>query len=274
MASLLYENKTIFFIILTGILLLELEIFALAVMKSGDRTYLKVRDARGRVILKSEGEQLLAAERRYLLETFGSLNGMDIRLVTEKTPFPFRAWFAAAAGLPVGVMLVFAFLVRAYGALTDRASPARKARAEPVDVPEAGPLSRFERTMAMLGRLNIFAVGTIALIVILAYWIVPNAMMAAGRMTIRLVQEYRWFFLGAGGILLAVFCWIIYLRYLLARKDMESRCEMERLRLELAYRHGDPQRLLTAGIATGVDDETMLPDTPRTLEKRPPGQTG
>jgi hypothetical protein len=50
--------------------------------------------------------------------------------------------------------------------------------------------------------------------------------------------RYKWFFIAAAAVCLGLLIWVIYLRYLLARKSIESRAEVEKHRLELAYKHG------------------------------------
>ena len=47
MASLFRENKTLFILIAVGIFLIELEIFAVAAIHSGRKSWLEIKDQRG-----------------------------------------------------------------------------------------------------------------------------------------------------------------------------------------------------------------------------------
>jgi hypothetical protein len=73
---------------------------------------------------------------------------------------------------------------------------------------------------------------------IFAYWVVPNVIVYVGRVSIDTLIRYKWFFLSAAAVFLGLLIWVIYLRYLLARKSLESQTELEKHRLELAYQHG------------------------------------
>ena len=56
--SFMRENKTIFVIISVVLFLLELEIFALAAMKSGRKSWLQVMDDKGNVIYETDEKNL------------------------------------------------------------------------------------------------------------------------------------------------------------------------------------------------------------------------
>ncbi|MEE4113637.1 MAG: hypothetical protein V2I40_12535, partial [Desulfobacteraceae bacterium] len=115
--NLIQGNKTLFIIIIVGLFLLELEIFALAAMKSGRQSWLQVIDANGNVIHETSGKHLSEFNKYYFEKTFGPLENYQVRLETREHPFPFRAWFVAAIGIPVGAMLLFGFVVKAYVAI-------------------------------------------------------------------------------------------------------------------------------------------------------------
>ena len=87
---------------------------------------------------------------------------------------------------------------------------------------------------------------------ILAYWVVPNVIVAVGRLSIETIVRYKWFFLGAAVISLGLLVWVIYLRYLLARKSIESQTELEKHRLELEYRLGEGLQRLTEADRAGL----------------------
>jgi hypothetical protein len=183
-------------------------------------------------------------------------------------PFPLRAWFVAAFGLPVGGILLFAFVVRAYLAIfhpDQMAAPA----AGPSD-PDGG--SRFEHFLLRVSRYNVFIIGFLVLLGIFAYWVVPNVIGTVGRVGIETLTRYKWFFLAAAGIALGLVIWVIYLRYLLARKSIESRTELEKHRIELAYQHGEtvPAQLAHANAPERITWEgEFIPEPPSPTDAGP-----
>lgn len=239
--TIIRENRTLFIVIAVGLFLIELEIFILAAMKSGNKSVIQVTNTAGDVIYEADGNNLSQFDRYYFEQNFGPLDHYHLRLDSRREPFPFRAWFVAAFGLPVGGVLLFAFVVRVY--LTTF-YPDQVAGTPAEDGPEDG--SRLERLLLRVSRYNIFIIGFLLLMGILAYWVVPNLIVTFGRLGIETLVRYKWVFLGAAAVSLGLLIWVIYLRYLLARKTIESRTELEKHRLELEYRRGTAgqQRLL------------------------------
>jgi len=231
--AIIREHRTLFVVLAVGLFLIELEIFILAAMKSGRKSVIQVKNSVGDVIYESDGNNLSQFDRYYFEQNFGALENYQLGLVVREVPFPFRAWFVAAFGLPVGGVLLFAFVVRAYLALF---YPDQLAAASGVADPEDG--SRLERFLLRVSRYNVFIIGVLVLMGILAYWVVPNVIVYVGRVSVDTLIRYKWFFMTAGAASLGLLIWVIYLRYLLARKSIESRTELEKHRLELAYKHG------------------------------------
>jgi hypothetical protein len=241
-SNLIQENKTLFIIIIVGLFLLELEIFALAAMKSGRKSWLQVIDANGNVIHETSGKNLSEFNKFYFEKTFGPFENYDVRLQTRNHPFPFRAWFVAAIGIPVGAMLLFGFVVKAYVAIfhgselsADESRPACEPRM----------VNRLESILYRISRMNIFIIGFLIFVGVISYWIIPNMITYLGRTGIDVVIRFKWVFIGLGAVVVGIGLWIVYLRYLLAKKSIESQTEIEKHRLSLEYhnRHGLPLQL-------------------------------
>jgi hypothetical protein len=234
--AIIRENRTLLIVIAVGLFLIELEIFVIAAMKSGNKSVIQVKNVAGDVIYESDGNNLSQFDKYYFEQNFGPLDQYRLNLVSRQTPFPFRAWFVAAFGLPVGGILLFAFVVRAYLTIF---YPDQLSAASTAINPDDG--SRLERFLLRVSRYNIFIIGFLLLMGIFAYWVVPNVIVYVGQVSIETLVRYKWFFMVAAGVFIALLIWVIYLRYLLARKSIESRTELEKHRLELAYQHGvDP----------------------------------
>lgn len=231
--AILRENRTLLIVIAVGLFLIELEIFVIAAMKSGNTSVIQVKDAAGELIYESDGNNLSQFDKYYFEQNFGALEQYRLNLDTRQTPFPFRAWFVAAFGLPVGGMLLFAFVVRVY--LTIFYPEQLSAASTAAGLNEG---SRLERFLLRVSRYNIFIIGFLMLIGIFAYWVVPNMIVYVGRVSIDTLVRYKWFFIATAVVFLSLLAWVIYLRYLLARKSIESQTELEKHRLELEYQHG------------------------------------
>ncbi len=242
MSSLFRENKTLFIIIAIGIFLLELEIFAIAALKSGRKSWLEIRNTQGNVIHMTEGNNLSSFNKYYFEKTFGPLDQYQVNLISREEPFPFRAWFSAAIGIPVGAVLLFAFISRAVSTLF---YGQRLSSPQTGDQP-AEYETRLEKILGAVGRLNIFAIGFLILVGVLSYWIVPNFIVYLGSLGIETVIRFKWFFIVLALVFAGIILWIIYLRYLLARRTIDSRMELEkfRLQLEASGTNTEPVRLI------------------------------
>jgi hypothetical protein len=223
-------HKTLMVLVTVGLLLVEIEIFALAAMKSGRQSRLEVYNPQGHLIYETDGSNLSQFNRTYFEKTFGPLDRYEVRLTRQDRPFPFRAWFVAAVGVPVGTVLLFAFIMRAFQGLFQT----RRGR-EPTGEPRADAMddNRLVRLFGQFSRLNVFALGALVLTAVLAYWIVPNLVVYLGQVGLETLLRFKWFFIILGLMGFGLVVWIIYLRYRLACKSIESREQMEKYRLQL-----------------------------------------
>lgn len=236
------ENRTLFIIISVVLFLVELEIFAIAAMKSGRKSWLRVMDANGNVIHETDGKNLSEFNKYYFEKTFGPFEQYRVKLITKDIPFPFRAWFASAIGIPVAGFLLFAFFVRAYQSLFLK----EEKNIDETDSTKREYEYRFEKIIAAISRFNIFIIGFLIFLAVFLYWVIPNLIVYAGRTGAETIMRYRWFFLAVGIVFLGLFIWIIYLRYLLAKKTIDRQAEIDKYRLQLKYdKIEDPPAQLT-----------------------------
>jgi hypothetical protein len=228
------ENKTLLIAIAVGLFLLELEIFAVAAMKSGRDAWLQVLDDRGNVIHETDGGNLSSFDKYYFEKTFGPFDQYEVKLVSRDKPFPFRAWVAAAVGVPIGVVLLFGFFVKAYRTLFPDTGPVGASGGND----RAETESRLDKAVAQVSRLNIFVIGFVVLCVVVGYWVVPNVLAYLGQAGLETLTAYKWVFLPLGAVFAGVVIWIIYLRYLLAKKAIDSQTELSKYRLRLEMEGG------------------------------------
>lgn len=253
-----------FVLVAIGLFLIELEIFAMAALKSGRETTLTILDHQNHVVYATKGNHLDSQAKADFEATFGLLANYRVNLVTTDRPFPFRAWFAAAAGLPVGAVLLFGFFVRTYEALFIRP---RKVSAD-VAQDSDGPAGRLDRFLARLSRLNIFIIGVVVFLAAIGLWAVPHLLGEFSRSSMALISRYKWVAIVLAAIFMALVMWVIYLRYLLARKVIESQADVEkfRLQLEMPGSTQDPLRL-QAPHAFQLGDPRQIIDAPKQQAK-------
>jgi hypothetical protein len=218
-------------IIAVVIFLLELEIFALAAMKSGRKSWLQVIDAQGSVIHETDGKNLSEFNRYYFEKTFGPFEQYQVKLITKEIPFPFRAWFVAAVGIPIGAILLFGFTVRAYQSLFCGEEEKKSAS----DLYKTEYKYRFEKIIAAVGRFNIFTIGFLIFLAVFLYWVVPNLIVYIGKVGVETLTRYKWIFLSVGIVVFGLIIWTIYLRYLLAKKTIDNQVEIDKYRLQLEF---------------------------------------
>ncbi|MCF8069093.1 MAG: hypothetical protein K9L30_10950 [Desulfobacterales bacterium] len=240
--NIINEHKTLFMVLLIGLFLLEMEIFLVAATKAGHKSWLQVTDAKGNVIYKTVRDDIITLNHDKFEKTFGPLKNYHVKQVTEKVPFPFRAWFVAAIGLPVGGMLLLGFVIRSFSAIFTGDRRLKTTRESESLIHNAG--SRFEMFVNKISRLNIFVIGFLIFAGIISYWIIPNFFVSAGKIGLETITRYKWFFLSVTAIGIAVFCWIIYLRFLLAKKQIDSQTEIEKVRLQMRYEPKGPRKIL------------------------------
>jgi hypothetical protein len=110
---LIQKNKRLFIIIGICLFLLEMEIFAVAILKSGNQSKIVVINDQNNVIYEADGSNLTDFNKYYFEKNFGPLDKYELKLRSNHVPFPFRAWFTAAFGIPVGIVLLVAFVFKA-----------------------------------------------------------------------------------------------------------------------------------------------------------------
>lgn len=236
----IFQNKAVMIVIGVLLVLLELQIFFVFAAKSGAKHTLQVLNDSGTVIYETDGEHLTKFKKYYFESTFGPFENYEKKLVTQTVPFPFRAWFATAIGIPLGFTLLFAFIISAFSTLVGKKQEAHKEDENEDDAPK-GKVDQF---LSQINRMNIFILGAGIFLVVLAFWVLPNIVSVIGKTGLEIIDRYRWFFAVAGIAILLIFAWFLYLRYLLAKKALEAETHIREHQLSLSRLPGpDPSML-------------------------------
>ncbi|MCJ8500385.1 hypothetical protein [Desulfatitalea alkaliphila] len=252
------EHKIVFTAVIIGLLLFELQIFAFAAMKSGGQVRIQVMDQQNQVVYETVYADFDDHEKIRFENNFGPLTDFTVRQVRVQRPFPFRAWFAAAIGLPIGAMLLFAFFVRAYEALFFKDDGSGLEAADDRE----GATDRIGLMVSRISRLNIFVLGSFVLLLVIGMYAVPYFVADLGRHGASVVSEYRWVFIAIFAVILGLVIWFIFLRYRLAQRTIDAQMEVEKYRLQLECRFRQGSRI------AGPDQQLRLPD--RSTSEEPP----
>jgi hypothetical protein len=227
-----FEGKSNQKIILTAsvliVLALEILIYLAAASQSGQQSRVVITDGNGVKKYEAPGTALTSYEKLNFENNFGPLKDYRIQIHTEHLPFPFRAWSSAAVGIPIGLILIVAFVVRCYLALVyGEAQPGKGDGTGDMEI------GRFGVMASLFQRVSVFQFGFLVLIGVLLFWIVPNFLGDFARVSISAIREFKWFFAGAALFLAGLILWVIHLRYKLSREMLKNQGELDKYRLQI-----------------------------------------
>lgn len=222
------HQKLVLIISVLVFLLLELLIYLAAASQSGQKARVIISNGNGAKVYETPGPVLTSYEKLVFENNFGPLANYQLRVETESLPFPFRAWLSSAVGIPVGLILLVAFIVRAYLSLLygDKRDQPREAERAEAPHGNLGSVFHFFR------NISIFHVGFLTILAVLILWMVPNLVQDFARLSLTAVREFQWFFVGVIGFLALLVIWIIYLRYKLSKQMLENQFNLEKFRVE------------------------------------------
>ncbi|MFH1152300.1 MAG: hypothetical protein V1793_00670 [Pseudomonadota bacterium] len=237
--EILREHKTLLVIIIIGFFLIEVEIFALAAMKSGRQTWMQVLDDSGKVIYEVKGSTMTNFNRYYFENTFGPFEKYKVKLDTKEVEFPFRAWFTAAVGIPVGLVLLLGFILKAVMVFLLGNPGAGESDMSQKSDPEPVPGTPVESLIRRISRFNIFILGFLVFAAVFLYWALPNILTFLARAGIETIIQFKWVFITGFSAAFILFAWFMHMKYQLAKKSMDVQVEIRKYELQLEYiRHG------------------------------------
>jgi hypothetical protein len=222
------NQKVILTISVLIVLVLEVLIYLAAASQSGQKSKVLVLDENGSQVYESPGTALTSYEKMAFENTFGPLKNYRIQVHTENLAFPFRAWSSAAVGIPIGLILLVAFLVRCYLSLVY--GDDEEAKKQEIFSTDNG---RFGSVLSLFRGISIFHVGFIVVIAVLLFWIVPNFLGDIVRVTMTAFREFKYFFVAAAAFFAAVIVWVIYLRYRISQQVLRNQADLEKYRMKI-----------------------------------------
>jgi hypothetical protein len=232
----LQEHRVLLVIVIVAFFVVELEVFVLATMRSGHQSYMQVIDANNEVVYEVKGATMTNFNKYYFENTFGPFENYRVKLVSKDIPFPFRAWFSAAVGIPVGMILLLGFILKAVMAFLGGDDPPV---GSPEDKDHPKGANRVEALFFRISRFNIFVIGFLVFAAVFLYWIIPNLITFLARTGIETIVDFKWFFVAAASAVFVLFAWFMYMKYRLAHKSMEVQIELRKYELELEYKRAE-----------------------------------
>jgi hypothetical protein len=223
-------------------------------MKSGDHSKIQILDNNGEVIYESDENKLYQFDRYYFEKNFGPLDNFRKRHLKIENPFPFRGWLISAIGIPIGFMLILGFVVKAWAVFFKGEKPVYDNSANPGHSDQKKPVSGIERMIHLVSGMNIFVIGFFVIAMLFLYWVIPDMVMFISRLGLETIVRFKWFFIGCFVVIAVLFAWYIYLKYLLAKRAIESRAEIEKMKLQIIHDTGSEeiaQKLLSSSSNDG-----------------------
>ncbi|MBF0572837.1 MAG: hypothetical protein HQK69_03650 [Desulfamplus sp.] len=293
-SDLVKDHKILLIIIIVGFFLIEIEIFAVAVMKSGRQSWMNItRKESDEIIYQVKGSTLTNFNKYYFENTFGPIDNYNIKIVSQDVPFPFRGWFAAAIGIPVGLILLLAFVLKAvmvmiYGSkrgenyseaqnevyndgdqvnkaaedgINDQNSNQDDRKSNQADMKshiKFGTAEGVGSIMDQISRLNIFIIGFFVISGLMLYLVIPDMLSFLAKAGIETLLNFKWFFIALFAGCFFLFAWFMYMKYQLAKKSMDSQTEIRKYEIKMEYAKFNAQAALEYRRATGQDAPQAL----------------
>ncbi|CCK81479.1 MULTISPECIES: hypothetical protein [Desulfobacula] len=242
----LQQHTVLLVAVVVAFFVLEFGIFVSASMRSGNQSYMQVLNDSNDVVYQVNGSTMTKFDKYYFQNIFGPLENYRVRLVTKDIPFPFRAWFSAAVGIPVGLVLLIGFVLKAVMTFL-QGSEESKEDSGKIPADKANKVDTF---FFRISRFNIFIIGFLIFAGVFLYWVIPNLLTFLARTGMDIIVDFKWFFVALGAAMFFLFAWFMYMKYKLAQKSMEVQTEIRKYELQLEYK-----RAAGTVNALGYDDQ-------------------
>ena len=236
------------FYIISIFALIEIGILAVCMWLGANQEWVTIYNPEKEIIYEGVYNQIRTTEFKsiYGIENYRE-EGYEIIRKTIEKPFPTRTWIALSVCVPLVPIFFIVFLIRAFedvfgtkkskeedGAMEEEHSDENKIFEE----------SRFEKLFSSIGRLSIYSLGAIVMLAAFFFWMVPDLLIAVGRISVHTILQLKWIILAiilVGGI-------ILILRTIFAyntRKEIiRQQAEIQKYRDQLAMSSSLERKLL------------------------------
>lgn len=213
------------------LLVLEVFIFTMLVVSSGEQSRIQVRDRAGKLIYDVPGTTLSHINFSYFERKYGDLANYDVQVKTVDKPFPVRAWVSASVGIPLALMLLISYLVKIYLTLLQGEQPQNEGNM-PALYEQRHP---FIAWSLFVSSSSVFLTGAVIAGLALMFWMVPNFLGELVGFGAAAVRDGSPFIAGATVFVACFVLWVVYLRYRLSRRMMDYQYRLEKQRLDQQF---------------------------------------
>ncbi len=237
------------FYIISIFALIELTILIICLWLSGNQEWVTIYNPEKKIVYEGVYNQIRTTDfkRTYGIQNYKE-EGYEIIRKTIDKPFPTRTWIALSICVPLGPIFFIVFWVRAFEDIFGT----KKSKAEKIGTKEGEHSkenkifeeTRFEKVFSTLGRLNIYALGGMVMLAAFFFWMVPDLVIAVGRISVHTILQLKWIVLAVvmlGGI-------ILILRTIFAYKTrkeiIRQQTEIQKYRDQLAMNSRLERKLL------------------------------
>lgn len=252
------------FYMISIFVLIELGILIVCLYLGADQERVTIYNPEKEIIYEGAYNQIRTTDFKNI---YGIKNykqeGYEIIRKTIDNPFPTRTWIALSICVPLVPIFFFVFLIRTFddvfGTKTSKNEDDAKEEKQP-DENKIFEETRFEKLFSSLGRLNIYSLGAIVMLAAFFFWMVPDLLIAVGRISVNTILQLKWIILA----IVVVGGTILILRTIFAYKTrkeiIRQQTEIQKHRDQLAMNSSLERKLL--GDKSILDPPDQLPGPP------------
>ncbi len=241
--------------------LVELGILAVCLYLGSDQEMVTIYNPEKKIIYEGSYNQIRNTEFKnlYGIKDYKQ-EGYEIIRTTINKQFPTRTWIGLSICVPLVPIFFIVFLIRAFEDVFDTKKSKEEDDTKGKKQPEENKIfeeTRFEKLFSSLGRLNIYSLGAIVMLAAFFFWMVPDLLIAVGRISVQTILQLKWIILAivvVGGI-------ILILRTIFAYKTrkeiIQQQTEIQKYRDQLAM-HSSLEIKLLEGRSV-LDPSDQLP---------------
>jgi hypothetical protein len=235
-------------VILAALTIIELSIFILCLVYSGENDLVKIYNPKNELIFEDTYNYSDISQFKGIIGIRSFKNeGYTVKRIGGKTPFPIRAWIALSVILPLILIFFVIFTIKAFDDIFH--SKTKTQRQEKKSSPDTTfEETRFEKLFSTLGRLNIYSLGGAVIFTVFLYWMIPDLIIHLSRISYQTIVELKWVILGIvlfGGVFLLV---RVFLTFATRREIIRQQADIQKHRDQLTIESKLEQKLLESEI--------------------------
>lgn len=235
-------------VILVALTIIELSIFILCLVSSGENDLVKIYNPKNELIFEDTYKYSDITQFKGIngIRSFKN-EGYTVKRIGGKIPFPIRAWIALSVILPLILIFFVVFMIKAFDDIFH--SKTKTQRQEKKSSPDTTfEETRFEKLFSTLGRLNIYSLGGAIIFTVFLYWMIPDLIIHLSRVSYQTIVELKWVILGIvlfGGVFLLV---RVFLTFATRREIIRQQADIQKHRDQLTIESKLEQKLLESEI--------------------------